>query len=150
MALKRADWFLTLRISPNLSPPPELHPLQQLIADNLATLSDHVRRGGILHDRNSFEGGHSGRFIASLILLLPPPDAHVVEDGADDDDFPGAWVMCSQALQYGIFLLHYPEDVLSGDRPDLREQGVEFRLGRVDKGLPVGLWLHENVADGVA
>jgi hypothetical protein len=45
VTLKRADWFLTLRISPNLasnlSPPPVLHPLQQLIADNLPAFSDH-------------------------------------------------------------------------------------------------------------
>jgi hypothetical protein len=153
VALKRADCFLTLRISQNLasklSPPPVPHPLQQLIADNLPALSDHVGRCGILHDRNPLEWGHSCRFLVYLKLLLPPPDANVVEDGAGYDDFPGAFVLGSQGLQYGILLLNYPKDVLCGDRPDLREPGVEFRLGRVNKGLSVGVWFHENITDGV-
>jgi hypothetical protein len=36
-----------------------------------------------------------------------------------------------------------------GDCPDLRKPGVEFCLGRVNKGLSVGVWFHENIIDAL-
>jgi hypothetical protein len=85
-------------------------------------------------------------FLKYLNLLLPPLDADVVKDGPDDDVF---WCICSgpQGLQYGIFLLNYPEDVFCGYCPDLREPGVEFNLALV-KGLSVGVWIHETLLKG--
>jgi hypothetical protein len=90
VALKRVDGFLTLRISPNLSPLFVLNPLQQLTEDNLPAFSDNVRRGGgILQDRNPFERLHSGRFFVYFYLFLPSPDADVHCEYCPDLRDPG-------------------------------------------------------------
>ncbi len=40
-----------------------------------------------------------------LKLLLPPPDADVVEDGADDDDFPARLYSALRVFSMGYFFL---------------------------------------------
>jgi len=59
------------------------------------------------------------------------------------------WRM-AQAMMTFLAHLYWALWVFSmGDCPDLRKPGVEFCLGRVNKGLSVVVWIHENVADEV-
>jgi len=129
-----------------LAPPPVVHALQELILQYLAALTNHVRRRGILDDRNPFKGGNISRY---LDVLLRPADTNVVKNSAGDDDFSGAFVMSSQCLQDRIFLLHSTEDVFCRHCPQSGMPPVKISLARVHKGLVVGVGLDEDIADGV-
>ena len=72
-----------------------------------------------------------------------------MQNGARDDDPPGATVVRPQRLQDGKLPLQDAENVLGGHCPDPGEPGIELCLAMVNKGLPVGEGLDEDVTDGI-
>jgi len=152
VALKRADWFVAAgaRVVSSLAPHPHSH--HQLVTHNLAALTDNLQRSRILDDGNPLESRDSRVVVLVIVVLVlhPPTDGEVVQDGAGIDDLPGTGVVASKRLEDGILPLHDAEDVLGADCPQPGEPGVELGLPGVVESLPVRVGLHQHIADRVA
>jgi hypothetical protein len=151
VALKRADWFVAAgaRVASSLAPHP--HSQHQLVTHNLAALADNAQRSRILDDGSPLESRDSRVVVVVIVVLVlhPPANRKVVQDGAGIDDSPRTGVVGAQRLEDGVLPLHDAKDVLCAHCPQPREPGVELSLPKVVESLSVAVGLHQHVADRV-
>ena len=122
------------------------HSKHQLIAQNLAALADHVQRSSILDDGGTLESWISRVVVVGVsVVLHPPSDREVVQDGAGVDHSPGAAVVAPQRLEDRELPLHDAEDVLGAHCPQSGEPGVELCLPGVQQSISVRVGLDEHI-----